>query len=239
MLPESLRADIAAATVSFGVGQGVLIPGNLILTATHVLDVRYDGMMTVEELACIHKITTSKGKKLLVEPVAVEPVSDVAVLGPVTHMDLFEDSNHFYEFCENTKPVTLLRRDPQPLVRLDLDSPPPEPEESRIYIYTHKGTWITGVAKRLTWRGDPGLWLEMDDPMEAGSSGGPIVNDSGQIVGVVAHGSDVGRTYEPHLALPVWVCRKIFDAEKMGQKPDTLRSPEPGDDNGEGGADDA
>ncbi len=70
--------------------------------------------------------------------------------------------------------------------------------------------------------------IEPDQAIEGGTSGGPIINDDGELVGIVSNASDVleagitedGIPYEgeigrgsfpyPALALPVWVCRRIF-----------------------------
>jgi len=62
------------------------------------------------------------------------------------------------------------------------------------------------------------LYVEADEQIEGGTSGGPIIDDSGDLVGIVSNFSLIakvqnrsyGSSPRPHLALPVWVCRRIF-----------------------------
>ena len=66
----------------------------------------------------------------------------------------------------------------------------------------------------------PSLKVKADEEIEGGTSGGPIIDDSGDLVGIVSVmslGNEVdgceGSAPRPHLALPVWVCRLIFGRE--------------------------
>ena len=76
---------------------------------------------------------------------------------------------------------------------------------------------MTGRAMQ-TWEDAPTLVVEADEQIEGGTSGGPIIDDSGELVGVVSNFSiatggpykSQGTTPQPHLALPVWVCRRTF-----------------------------
>ena len=63
------------------------------------------------------------------------------------------------------------------------------------------------------------LAVEADEQVEDGTSGGPIINDSGDLVGIVSifsvvaqgqHKSGGLKTPPPRLALPVWVCHRII-----------------------------
>jgi V8-like Glu-specific endopeptidase len=82
MLKKSIQHDVAKATVSLlgQGGQGVLVRNNLILTAAHCINFYCDGRMTLGDYF-IEEIKTSEGRKLKVTPYAVEPVSDIVVLG--------------------------------------------------------------------------------------------------------------------------------------------------------------
>ena len=56
-----------------------------------------------------------------------------------------------------------------------------------------------------------------EEQIEGGTSGGPIINDLGQLVGIVSNASDLqegiasdGNFPYPSLALPVWICQRLF-----------------------------
>ena len=81
MLQESTYTDVAKATVTLlgKGGQGVLVSGNLIITAAHCIAFRCEGEMVLGDYF-IEEIKTCE-RELKVALLAVEPVSDLAVLG--------------------------------------------------------------------------------------------------------------------------------------------------------------
>jgi hypothetical protein len=77
----NIYTDIAKATVTTlrrGGGQGVLVNGNLIITAAHCLDWSCDGELVLRKHSV--EVRTRQGE-LKVTPIAIEPVKDIAVLG--------------------------------------------------------------------------------------------------------------------------------------------------------------
>ena len=199
---------VAAATFLIGPkgrrGQCVLIEGGLIITASHCLHFSSKGDMTCEDLFMLlalgdyflNAVCGDKGK-LLVETLSFDPVSDVAVLGSPDNQSLPEDADAFDEFCERVQPVKLLRHIPKPRA------------EFRVWIRTHTNTWVAGQATYSCGRG-----FAYDTKIEIpyGTSGGPIVNDNGELVGVVSHGvttryKGLYKSAAPllPLALPVWI----------------------------------
>jgi len=92
MLEENIRADVEKATVTIlgRIGQGVLIKNNLIITAAHCIDFKNEGEMVVGGYF-IEKIKTSE-KELKVAPLAVEPVSDIAVLGSLDGQEFLKEA---------------------------------------------------------------------------------------------------------------------------------------------------
>ena len=133
----------------------------------------------------------------------MEPVKDIAVLGLPVHDEYEEEQIAFEEFCDDTNPV--------PLCRSDFEFG----ETFPVHIYTHKGRWVTGDAKSF---GGVSLSVVADEQIEGGTSGGPIINDSGELVGIVSWFTETGEGLPksqgsapyPALALPVWICRRIF-----------------------------
>jgi hypothetical protein len=80
------------------------------------------------------------------------------------------------------------------------------------HILAHTGKWITARAQQCAPQA-PTLWIEPDVPIRAGTSGGAVVTEDGQLLGVVSHTSEVhepqspprpvtGSIPRPHLAAP-------------------------------------
>lgn len=178
-----------------------MVEGNLIITAAHCIHWRIEGSMALGDYF-IEDINTSSGEKLKVMPMAVEPVSDIAVLGPLDNQQFFDEVEEFENFCERTKPVAICQGD------FELFKPVP------VYIRSHRGQWIKATAKQCS-RDAATLFIESEEQIEGGTSGGPIINEAGELVAIVSHSSEGQRGCDglaprPHLTLPVWVCRKIL-----------------------------
>lgn len=185
---------VEAATVSLTKkgGRGVLVGGGLILTAAHCVEYRTEGAMALGD-HFLEPFTSAGGEKLIVCPVIVEPVSDIAVLGPLDGQTFYEDCERFEEFSEHTKPVPLC------LDEFELLSPFP------VYIYGCDG-WTRSTAQ-LCRRDANLIAFEFGTQFKPGTSGSPVTNESGQLVGIVSHD---GAAPRPHLALPVWICQRIL-----------------------------
>ena len=203
MTEEFSRAEVEAATVRLvdTGGLGVLVTGDIIVTAAHCINSKYDGSMIQRYF--IHNIDTVSGK-LKAMPLAVEALSDVAILGAPDNQELSNEAEEFEEFCSAIKPVPIC------LQEFILE------QEFRIHIYTHESKWITGTASLFKAR-SPNLWVTPDEQVPGGTSGGPIVNDAGELVAIVSmFGENIderqheGPSPRPHLALPVWVSHDYF-----------------------------
>jgi hypothetical protein len=68
--------------------------------------------------------------------------------------------------------------------------------------------------------------VEADEQIESGTSGGPIINDSGDLIGIASNFNFVNELQDkcqglpprPHRTLPVWVCQQIFGHHITQQK---------------------
>lgn len=180
-------------------GQGVLVPGGFILTAAHCLEFNCEGGMVLAGDYFIEEVKTSLGK-IKAAPAAIEPISDIAVLGALDNQTFGREADAFENFCRRVKPLMVSRR------KL--------PREFRVYVYTHERTLIEGVARRVG--DDAVLFITTRAQIHGGTSGGPIVDEAGEIVGIASNFSDgdsCGTAPRPHLALPAWVCRKILSRD--------------------------
>jgi len=184
-----------------------LWPITVILTAAHCTNFTCEGWMVLGQYY-IEEIETTAGK-FKVTPVAIEPMSDIAVLGALDGQTFPDEEEQFEEFCAHVAPVPICRKDFELF------------QEFPVYIHTHKRTWIEAEAQ-LCRPGGEMLWIEASQQIESGTSGGPVVTGAGELLGIVSHASimtegvpeSMGRIPRPHLTLPVWVWRRIVSAEQ-------------------------
>jgi S1-C subfamily serine protease len=186
-------------------GQGVLVQGNFILTAAHCIEFSCEANMALGDYF-IEEISTFRGM-IKGTVVAVEPVSDIAVLGPLDGGEALDQMRRFYKFSEEISPVQVC------LKNYGLN------ETFPILVYTHKGKWVSGEAI-LTFKDGEKLWVEFDEQIEGGTSGSPIINEVGELVGIVSNSSinpgqskSDGLVPRPHLTLPVWIINMITEEQ--------------------------
>lgn len=192
-------------------GQGVLVPGGFILTAAHCIWWDGDGAMALGG-HFLERISTKSGAQLFVNVMAAEPVADIAVLDTPDNQAFYEQADAFEAWCNETAAV------PVSAQVLEIG------ESMPVHILTHKGTWIRGEITRY---GLPGLpcgmiYIKPEEPIEGGTSGGPVVDAYGRLVGLVSWcggdhcNQDVGGMMPvAHLALPRWIWERIAAAQQQ------------------------
>lgn len=183
---------------SKGQGQGVLVEGGFVFTAAHCVDFTLTGGMALGD-HCLHHVETSDGSQLALSLLAVEPISDLAVLGPPDNQTFEDEYDEFERVYDQTPSLSLDVREHEVKMLFD------------IHIFTPKKTWLDGKAM-LTQPGAKLIVVNTNEPIEGGTSGGPIVNEHGELVAVVSHSCSVaGGDTQPYLcrALPVWTLSQI------------------------------
>jgi hypothetical protein len=205
------RARLATVQLPTTGGQGVLVPGGFVLTAAHCTAWTISGGMALGDY-CLEEIITPSGHNFRLEVSAIEPVSDVAALASPDDQLFYDDAAAFDAFCEATTPVRVSSTD------FDVEVPVP------VHILTPSGAWLHAQATR---HGLPGalpggtVWITPERGIASGSSGGPVIDAGGRLVGIVSWsrarvGAHDGRMARPRLALPVWVWRHIQAASPEG-----------------------
>jgi hypothetical protein len=203
------KEDIEAATVRTlgdpGNGQGVLVSGGIVLTAAHCIGWSAERGMAPGDRRLV-TIEPRYGTRLRLSVLALEPVADVAALGAPDGQVFPDDAEAFEAFCYMTRPVTVRTA--------DVGS---EDGPTRVHVLTHHGAWIEGTAARYGEPDTVSVCVKAQSKIEGGTSGGPILDEAGHLVGVVSWGSEDaldGMMPRPHLALPVWVWGRIRAAQR-------------------------
>jgi S1-C subfamily serine protease len=185
----------------------------MIVTAAHVVSWSAEGGMALGDY---YTENVKAGRRMLkVQPLAVEPVADIAVLGAVDDQASEEFSiaaDAFRNFCESTVSVPICTAD------FPLHSPFP------VHILTHTGRWIEARAEQCHVNANV-LVVRASKGIEGGTSGGPVVTNDGLLLGVVSTAG--GAVGEPslevciprlHLAAPGWLVRRMVDPEWEARK---------------------
>lgn len=196
-------------------GQGVLVRNKLVITAAHCISWSSNGSMVLGDYF-IEEIEAEGGRELKLAPIIVEPMTDLAVLGSLDGQEFPLEDDAFDNFCEMTTPAKIsrnpFRADKVKIIQHQGFRPLRE-YEFRIHIYTHEGCWIQGTASVR--HDSPMMFVKTDHVVKGGTSGSPILNDYGELVGIVSTAwgeSGVEREgIHPIIrrALPVWIYNEI------------------------------
>jgi hypothetical protein len=206
MLTNTTKEQIADATVTVIAkggpsGRGVLVAGGMILTAAHCIEYSSEAMPSGDEPALQQIKTDAEVFKL--DTLAVEPVADVALLCSLDGQPDFErDIQAYGRFCDRVAATKVYTSSP----KLE--------KSFTVFVLTHHGDWVAGKATPHKWM----LSVEFEGDIPTGTSGSPIVNLKGEIVGLISvlGGTDSnpsGPAPRPHLTLPVWAVNLITEVQ--------------------------
>ena len=163
MLTDEIKQKVEAATVKIimeddGFGSGVLIPGRMILTATHCVQHTADGGMAIGDYY-IETLETSQGF-LKAGPIMVECVSDLAVLGGLDGQEFWDELTAFDEFCETVEPVGIHLKEVHPCMPFPAHQK--APGDPGIYAWGGIGVGRAGLnaqaSNNLPWRHPSPRW---------------------------------------------------------------------------------
>lgn len=143
----------------------------------------------------LEHVVTASGARFRLNVAATEPRADIAVLGAPDEQRFRADADAFSEWCNAVAPVELSARRLVP------------GELMPVHVLTHDRGWIEATAARYGTESCGSVWLEASEPINGGTSGGPIVDVDGRLVGVVSHSSEdsnEGMFPWARLALPAW-----------------------------------
>ncbi len=215
-MDDSIRSRVARATVTVvnneelgNDGRGFFVRGRYVLTAAHCIPWTSDGTMALQDSIPV-TVIAADGRRLDGQVLAIEPISDIAVIGNLEADDAFEgdsleiDSSEGLVLCDD---------------RLT-------DEKFLVHVFTHQREWVSGQAACFD---DirAKLSVKTEPAVPPGSSGSAIINDRGEVVGVVSAGgelkcgtADKSNSASPDIVprpsqcLPVWLWQAIKAAEE-------------------------
>lgn len=149
-------------------GQGVLVRGGLILTASHCLKWDYDtGTRATLGDHLFVDIEASTEERYRVTPKFVDVVGDLAALEPVDIPELHDEHRRFVAFAERVGGLAVSQGEPE----FTTDSPL---QERPIRVRSREGVTIEGVATY----GRPGApQLLVEAEVKSGTSGGRLCTE--------------------------------------------------------------
>ena len=143
------------------------------------------------------------GRTLKATPWALDPVSDIAVLGALDDQEFSAEEKAFLAFCESVRAVPVSRQ------TFEIFEPFP------VWISTHKGPWVEAQAQQCSPQASQ-LSVTAREQIEPGTSGSPVIDEKGQLLGVVSQFSAadgdrscVGMIPMPWYTLPAWIAARI------------------------------
>ena len=192
---------LASAVLRVGAGRGFVAEGKdrYIVTAAHCLPTLPDAMPAAAPYERTYQALVSRLDEqptAAAECVFVDPVADVAVLGPPDSQDLWEEYEVYAALIATC-----------PTFRLGMAN-----EKCRGWMLSLEGRW---VACEVNHCGGP-LWVrEAAHPIAAGMSGSPIVDDDGGALGIVSISfgpRHIEGGPNPRLEnnLPGWLLKELY-----------------------------
>ena len=173
--------------------------GRLILTAAHCIEFNTEGGMVLGDYH-LEEVETHMGN-FRVSPIFIEPLSDIAVLAEADNQEFGEDADAFWTFCDSTNGAVLCRE------RIRARKP------FSVRIRNRDGEWVGGTAKKFDeWSHN--ICVDTSVQIHGGASGGPILTESGELVGIVSNTSEggllTGTHPHPFRALPERILRQLL-----------------------------
>lgn len=180
-------------------GTGFVAVGcGYIFTAAHCLPGFVDPVLSPGDPLCVKVCDFNGSDESVLSLVRfMEPCSDIAILGSASwRFDLYNlpdgDEDAYAEFLARRPPLALSVDDDE--MRGPFD----------VHVFTVEREWLSGQAEANPFT--PFLATSFNQMLPAGTSGAPVFDDEGRVVGLVTHTTNTGECGVVWLAgaLPRW-----------------------------------
>jgi hypothetical protein len=206
--------DLLGSVVRVGDGRGFVVHtgrDNYVITAAHVLPFlppahlgRYLNEETYQHLIGPHDARPS----VTAACVFVDPVADLAVLGPPDNQELFDECEVYEAFTAFLPPFDIAPPPPRSRVRvgsIPAEVPPnfvPQHVSFPARLLSLEGAWIDCQATNY---GGP-LVIRPEDIVVPGMSGSPLISATGAALGVINMNNVASCLTD---GLPGWLLRLL------------------------------
>ena len=187
-------------------GLGALLAGEMVITAAHCIGWSLEGGMALGD-TYLEEIETASGARFFTSPIFIDPIADIAVLGPVDDQEPSLGS-HFKKFCDFSYSVS----------GLELSTVKPELfTKIPLRVRTHTGEWNPGYGQ-FCQPSRRSLFCETTQQIIGGTSGSPFLDSTGAVLAVVSHSNEMRDEDEFCQAtagfaarcLPLWVVERAM-----------------------------
>jgi hypothetical protein len=195
---------VTPSVVRVGEGRGFVVKGNadrLIITAAHCLPF-FPPCMSFSDLheRTYQELLSPIGAEVAVwaECLFVDPISDIAVLGPPDSQELSDQWQQYDNFVELLEPISVADA----------------PDETSAWLLSLDKRWCQCMVRHV---GGPLWFSDAADGIHGGMSGSPVLLSDGSAIGVVSAGGGTDHRLfteggpNPRLAtnLPGWCLRAL------------------------------
>jgi len=191
-------------------GFGVLVNNHFIITAAHCVSWDCDGSIVMpggSNYYFAQKIEIDD-QAVLATPCCIEPIMDIAVLGPFDNQNASPQRNAFLAACKGIKPVKICKKEFKPFRRF------------KVFIFTHDKGWIEGTITQDQYE-SPSFMVRSEVKIEGGTSGGSVINGKGELIGIISNSAETPTNASfheaviarPNHALPSWIYKRIMQPE--------------------------
>lgn len=178
-------------------GMGVIVGGRCVVTAAHCLPGLPDPTHPCNNRIEVALRGLSTGHAANARVAFADASSDLAIVasaGGGTDLSIEDEEGDFETLISKSAPASVRVNAPDAELWF------------RVTLRTHEGQWVAGKAKVLC---DYPYWLAIhtEDDIREGTSGAPVFDDNGKVVGIVAFsatGTDFTCGPCLPIALPAW-----------------------------------
>jgi hypothetical protein len=207
--------DLIGSVVTVGDGRGFVLADSdkrYVVTAAHCLpSLPPPHLARYLEEATYQRLIGPLGAEPSVTAacVFVDPMADIAVLGPPDNQDLSDEYDQYEAFLSALPPFDIAAPPPRGRLRMpafDTDEPPAWRRVGEVSfpgrVMTLKDQWIDCNVRRL---GGPFL-IEPEELVKSGMSGSPLISATGAALGVISTSNWASVLVD---GLPGWLLRAL------------------------------